>query len=421
MAPAVGCREPFVVAIASSKTRIRASVNVAPGAATAPVHLAQQIRRSRSPPAESSTLKVCKNDLSDGPKATIAKTKTKRTTKSKAQIETLLPPRAPKQVTMTQTPLWVVKIRAMTAPPRPRSKSSLPRRKWAAELDENETGVDPFLLGGLGRGTRLRHLALRTRLKEFADGRPLTDEIAVAFLRAEQTARGWDASTMATAAGNLLGAMRAGNTPLGPKYLMAMKAIDALKMMAPVRWPEILSPTELETAINAAQTDQARISLIMAATAGQRMGDVLQVATSNVMDHEQIADDAIAFLLTEGKTSKTAAVPIYTCLRAWAPEVRAYVAHRRSTGHPTLFDDTPKLRAEILRSIRIGNPRAEFKSLRATKILGLGMSGAALPTIGLVAQHSSEEMTMHYLRGGLAYAAGMQTVQTAQLDVNQLI
>lgn len=281
--------------------------------------------------------------------------------------------------------------------------------------------MDPFFLGGLGRNTRLRHLALRTRLKEFAGEKTITDEVAVAFLRSEQTLRQWDHSTMATAAGNLLGAMKAAQKPLGQRFLTALKAIDDLAATAPVRWPEVLTPDELLTAINAATSEQPRVALILSTTTGQRVGDVLKIDPANILDHPLVSDDAMALLLTGGKTSKSRAVPIFAMLRTWADEVRAYIQKRRAMGAETLFDDTPKLRQDILLCIRCGNPKGELRSLRATKILGLGMMGAPMEVIDLVARHASTSMTMHYLRDGLAYGAAMKSMQQSQLPQETLI
>lgn len=356
---------------------------------TAPLMPPPRIRRLDSP--------ACKNALPDEHKVSTAT----KTTMSVDLTETVPP--------------WIMAVRAMTAPKKPRARTMEPRRAWKDMLQHEEAGMDPLILAEIMPETRLKHLATKTRFAEYCaeNAKPATDQSALDYLRAEAALRNWDHTTMATAAGSLMGAMKRSQTPLGINFSRALKSLDAIAMMQPVRWPAIMTPLEMMTAIDATKDEQAAISMILSATGGQRVGDVLKVQLANVVHHTWVADDAMAYLLTQGKNSKIVPIPIYCRLKCWQQRVKDYLMARRLTGETKLFDDTRQRRAEILRAIRVGNPLAEMRSFRATKILGLGMLGVEMATIALVATHADLKMTNRYMRFGLANAGRMKTVYDA--------
>ena len=169
------------------------------------------------------------------------------------------------------------------------------------------------------------------------------------------------------------------------------------------------------------ERDEAAASAMILAwsAGGQRVGCVLRVRTKDMVWYPQIAPDALAFLLTNGKTSKKRPYAVYAKLERYVRFIQKVIAEARRTHRNTLIrgahTDTGRKLIEnrILGYLRRTNPKAELKSIRATRMLNLGYAGVPPSTVQLFGHHSSDKMQERYLRFGLLNGEKMRRAYEA--------
>ncbi|MDP3760658.1 MAG: hypothetical protein Q8R01_09115 [Ramlibacter sp.] len=285
-----------------------------------------------------------------------------------------------------------------------------PRVDWDHELDEEEHGADPWALLGVGaRATRRRHLQLWREVAG-GGGPALTLQRLLCRFRAVVAERGWAPSTQRTNLGLLLGAARARRHPvaLDVGWRAVMRAADMTAAAQDVAWPELLTGSEMEEAIAAAATQQAAVALTVCWVGALRVGDAMRIRTSGVLPHPQVGPDAVAVLLQGGKTTAREPRAVYLRLGRWAAGFGAYWRRRQSTGKPTLFD--PEVADDIRTALQQVRPEASLRSVRASRVMRLSLSGAPPEDIRRLTHHASEAMLRRYQRFGLADAAAMAAV-----------
>ena len=181
-----------------------------------------------------------------------------------------------------------------------------------------------------------------------------------------------------------------------PTWRQAVKAAERLSHEASPRTPVAANATQLHKAIASSGDSTTKAMLILAWTTSGRLGDVAQLAASDVA----IADDGkMRVLFRKSKTAraKGGAHTVHTTLpKAWSKQLRAFLAGKTGDLFPKTSATVPKA-TEALKEV---DPTLEARSLRRGSLQTLAQAGATHEELMTFSGHKNVNTLLRYLGWG---------------------